>query len=156
MPQAGHSCRGEISVAFYKGLCYNTLQTRQKRCRVRTSVVQRLPKPLRRVRLPYPAPRRSKRHGACSDLFYTSERAHFAAPPFQIQPAALLFDLVLGAVPEDAASILFPCSKKEGHDGVVSLFFYSASRWSLPIILHSWYTAPRGPPYTGCCCRPCR
>ena len=57
MPQAGHSCRGEISVAFYKGLCYNTLQTRQKRCRVRTSVVQRLPKPLRRVRLPYPAPK---------------------------------------------------------------------------------------------------
>ena len=61
MPRRGHSCRGEISVAFYKGVCYNTHQARQKvkTCRVRTSVVQRLPKPLRRVRLPYPAPKQT-------------------------------------------------------------------------------------------------
>lgn len=39
------------------------------------------------------APRRSKLYIACSDLFYKSERAHAAAPPFQIEPAALGFDL---------------------------------------------------------------
>lgn len=38
-------------------------------------------------------PRRSKLCIACSDLFYKSERAHAAAPPFQIEPAALGFDL---------------------------------------------------------------
>lgn len=37
--------------------------------------------------------RRSKLYIACSDLFYKSERAHAAAPPFQIEPAALGFDL---------------------------------------------------------------
>ena len=31
---------------------------------------------------------------ACSDLLYQSERARAAAPPFQIEPAALGFDLV--------------------------------------------------------------
>ena len=50
-----------------------------------------------RVRIPPAAPRRSKRHIACSDFFQKSERAHSAAPPFQIEPAALGFDLVLGA-----------------------------------------------------------
>ena len=45
------------------------------------------------VRVPPPAPRRSKLYIACSDLFYKSERAHAAAPPFQIEPAALGFDL---------------------------------------------------------------
>ena len=39
------------------------------------------------------SPRRSKLCIACSDLFYKSERAHAAAPPFQIEPAALGFDL---------------------------------------------------------------
>ena len=47
------------------------------------------------VRVPPPAPRRSKLYIACSDLFYKSERAHAAAPPFQIEPAALGFDLGL-------------------------------------------------------------
>ena len=50
-----------------------------------------------RVRIPPAAPSRSKRYIACSDLFYKSERAHSAAPPFQIEPATLGFDLVLGA-----------------------------------------------------------
>ena len=45
------------------------------------------------VRVPPPAPRRSKLYIACSDLFYKSERTHAAAPPFQIEPAALGFDL---------------------------------------------------------------
>lgn len=41
------------------------------------------------VRVPPPAPRRSKLCIACSDLFYKSERAHAAAPPSQLRPAAL-------------------------------------------------------------------
>ena len=44
------------------------------------------------VRVPPPAPRRSKFCIACSDLFYKSERAHTAAPPLRIRPAALGFD----------------------------------------------------------------
>ena len=39
------------------------------------------------VRVPLPVPRRSKLYIACSDLFYKSERAHAAAPPFQLRPA---------------------------------------------------------------------
>ena len=34
-------------------------------------------------------------------LFQKSERAHCAAPPFQIEPAALGFDLVLGAISKE-------------------------------------------------------
>ena len=41
-----------------------------------------------------------------------SERAHSAAPPFQIEPAALGFNLVLGTDLEVVASILFRCSIK--------------------------------------------
>ena len=52
-------------------------------CRVSTSVVHRLPKPRRRVRLPYPAPHRSKLCIACSDFLQNSERAHAAASPFR-------------------------------------------------------------------------
>ena len=40
------------------------------------------------------APRRSKLCIACSDLFYKSERAHAAAPPFQLRPAVLGSQLV--------------------------------------------------------------
>ena len=47
-----------------------------------------------RVRIPPSAPSRSKLCIACSDLFYKSERAHAAAPPFQIATAALGCDLV--------------------------------------------------------------
>ena len=39
-------------------------------------------------------PRRSKLYIACSDLFFTSERAHAAAPPFQITSASLGCDLI--------------------------------------------------------------
>ena len=46
-------------------------------------------------------PRRSKLHIACSDFFQKSERAHCAAPPFQIEPASLGFDLVLGAISKE-------------------------------------------------------
>lgn len=38
-------------------------------------------------------PRRSKRHIACSDFFQKSERAHFAAPPFQTATVSLGCDL---------------------------------------------------------------
>ena len=39
------------------------------------------------VRVPPPAPRRSKLCIACSDFFQKSERTHAAAPPFQPRPA---------------------------------------------------------------------
>ena len=39
------------------------------------------------VRVPPPAPRRSKLCIACSDFFQKSERTHSAAPPFQPRPA---------------------------------------------------------------------
>ncbi len=46
------------------------------------------------VRVPSGAPRRSKLYIACSALFYKSERAHAAAPPFQLRPALLGSQLV--------------------------------------------------------------
>ena len=73
-----------------------------------------LPKLNTGVRFPSPAPRRSKRHIACSDLFYKSEQAHSAAPPFQIEPAAPGFDLVLGIDLKAVASILFLGSAAQG------------------------------------------
>ena len=42
------------------------------------------------VRVRSPAPRRSKLCIACSDLFYKSERAHAAAPPFHPANALLV------------------------------------------------------------------
>ena len=54
-------------------------------------------------------PRRSKLYIACSDFLQKSERAHAAAPPFQIEPAPLGFDLVLGADLRTAASIALRC-----------------------------------------------
>ena len=42
-----------------------------------------------------------------------SERAHAAAPPFQTEPAALGFDLVLGAALKVAESILLRCYTSE-------------------------------------------
>ena len=48
-------------------------------CRVSTSVVHRLPKPRRRVRLPYPAPHRSKLCIACSDFFISQSSSHRCA-----------------------------------------------------------------------------
>ena len=63
-------------------------------CGVSTSVVRRLPKPNRRVRLPYPAPVRRKRHIACDDFLSKSSRAHSAAPHF---PTKLCFANFRGA-----------------------------------------------------------
>ena len=60
-----------------------------------------IPLPETRVRKWARAPRRSKLHIACSDFFQKSERAHCAAPPFQIEPASLGFDLVLGAISKE-------------------------------------------------------
>ena len=51
-----------------------------------------------------------------------SERAHAAAPPFQIEPASLGFDLVLGASLKAVTSILFRCAKKRDTPLGVSLF----------------------------------
>ena len=55
-------------------------------------------------------------------LLQKSERAHAVAPPFQIEPASLGFNLVLGANLETAASILFQYSKKRDTPSGVSLF----------------------------------
>ena len=54
-------------------------------------------------------------------FFQKSERAHFAAPPFQIEPAALGLDLVLGA--DLIAVHLYCCdSSKEGQPKRLSFF----------------------------------
>ena len=53
--------------------------------------------------------RRSKLYIACSDFLQKSEHAHAAASPFQIEPAPLGFDLVLGADLRTAASIALRC-----------------------------------------------
>ena len=74
------------------------------------------------VRVPSGVPRRSKRCIACSDLFYKSERAHAAAPPFQIEPAALGFDLVFGTDLKVVASILFSLSIKMATPFGVAIF----------------------------------
>ena len=68
-----------------------------------------------RVRNCYPLPRRSKLCIACSDLFYKSERAHAAAPPFQTEPAyaGLRFGAALRAA--FFLSVLTVCSKFESH-----------------------------------------
>ena len=58
---------------------------------------------------------RSKLWIACSDLFYMSERAHAAAPPFQTEPAyaGLRFGAALCAA--FFLSVLTVCSKFESH-----------------------------------------
>ena len=55
-------------------------------------------------KLPSGPPRRSKLCIACSDLFYKSERAHAAAPPFQLRPA--IAGLAVG-VPPCGRPVLF-------------------------------------------------
>ena len=68
-----------------------------------------------RVQVPPRAPSRSKLWIACSDLFYMSERAHAAAPPFQTEPAyaGLRFGAALCAA--FFLSVLTVCSKFESH-----------------------------------------
>ena len=46
-------------------------------------------------------------------FYKKSSLIHSVAPPFQIEPAALGFDLVLGADLNAIASILFHCSTPE-------------------------------------------
>ena len=60
-------------------------------------------------------PCRSKLWIACSDLFYMSERAHAAAPPFQTELAyaGLRFGAALWAA--FFLSVLTVCSKFESH-----------------------------------------
>ena len=65
------------------------------------------------VRVPMPAPRRSKPYIACSDFLQKSERAHAAAPPFQITTASLGCDLVLDADLKACASKVFTLSSSE-------------------------------------------
>ena len=88
------------------------------------------------VRIQPAQPRRSKLCIACSDLFYKSERAHAAAPPFQLRPA--IAELAVG-VPPCGRHILFlteisiltiPSQKKDMTYGHVFLFGFR-SRWSL-------------------------
>ena len=74
------------------------------------------------------APRRSKLYIACSDLFYKSERAHAAAPPFQIEPAALGFDLGFSL----SFAVSIPCRRRH-YIGVIfciacSDLFYKSER----------------------------
>ena len=52
------------------------------------------------VRVPLPVPRRRGRHIVRGDFFQKSPLTHFVAAPLQIEPAALGFDLVLGANPD--------------------------------------------------------
>ena len=65
------------------------------------------------VRVPMPAPRRSKLYIACSDFLQKSERAHAAAPPFQITTASLGCDLVLDADLKACTSKVFTLSTSE-------------------------------------------
>ena len=55
--------RGDFRLAMGGKVWYDN-----STCRVRTSVVHRLPKPRRRVRFPYPAPKKERRRFAASQL----------------------------------------------------------------------------------------
>ena len=59
--------RGDFRLAMGGKVWYDN-----STCRVRTSVVHRLPKPRRRVRFPYPAPKKERRRFAAS-LFSLSK-----------------------------------------------------------------------------------
>ena len=84
------------------------------------------------VRVPPPAPSRSKLCIACSDFFLQkSEHAHAAAPPFQIEPSALGFDLVLGASLE-SAGIYTAAIFQKSTSSVSGLSILIYSRFCLP------------------------
>ena len=70
------------------GKCWKALQITTK------NLVQAFGSKMPGVRVSPLGPRRSKLCIACSDLFYKSERAHAAAPPFQLRPAVLGSQLV--------------------------------------------------------------
>ena len=56
-------------------------------------------------------PRRRGRHIVRGDFFQKSPLTHFVAAPFQIEPAALGFDLVLGTNLKVVTSKLGACAK---------------------------------------------
>ena len=62
--------------------------------------------------------------------FYKSERTHSAAPPFQIEPAALGFDLVL----DDASGSCQIDPALSGFDLVFSFPGHSACRGRISVI----------------------
>ena len=78
--------------------------------------------------------RRSKLYIACSDFFQKSERAHAAAPPSQIEPASLGFDLVLGANLKVMVAIVLRCYKENAATFVAAfvLGFGPTERASTP------------------------
>ena len=89
------------------------------------------------VRFPSGVPRRSKLCIACSDLFYKSEYAHAAAPPFQLRPA--IAELAVG-VPPCGRHILFlteisiltiPSQKKDMTYGHVFLLGFCCCQRSI-------------------------
>ena len=63
---------------------------------------------------------------------FKSERAHAAAPPFQIEPASLGFDLGVGANLEATASILLGCAASEQALYRLLRFLFFAQDISLP------------------------
>ena len=60
-------------------------------------------------------------------FFQKSERTHAAAPPFQIEPATLGFDLVLGANLEPTASIMLQLFTSE-QSSLCSDVFYAQGK----------------------------
>ena len=93
-------------------------------CRVSTSVVHRLPKPRRRVRLPYPAPHRSKLCIACSDFLQNSERAHAAASPFR-KKSRLLRLFVCKRTHDASAALPTFCGFKSSSTFCAGIFLLS-------------------------------
>ena len=78
-----------------------------------------------RVRVPSSAPRRRGLPIVRDDFFIKkSSLTHGVAPPFQIEPASLSFDLVLGADPKAAASIVWRYYKTGPKTSVFGLFSY--------------------------------
>ena len=88
------------------------------------------------VRLPSPPPRRSKRHIACSDLFYQSERAHSAAPPLQIATAYAGSRFGFGCKPGSCGIYTVAIFQKERHDICrVFLFGFCCQRRLHPTVI---------------------
>ena len=81
------------------------------------------------VRIHPPPPRRSKLCIACSDLFYNSEYAHAAAPPFQLRPTSLGSQLACrpagGVFPSRIAQITCPFQLGASGQSPAPSFFLS-------------------------------
>ena len=137
----------ESALANPARVWYNTTVTDLRR--VGISVLQRLPKPLRRVRLPYPAPARRKRYVACDEPFhFIIELIARIVPRLASKPNPLRWAPVWGrrfaaVLPDlERISILTIPSRKK--DRLFSLSFF-------------WGFAGRGPaPPLPCQPGPCR